>query len=190
MRRISTKVTSMDVVCNFDFEIELGKIQSCLYSFVRSIIYNYEDAKDVLQDTNLILCEKQNLFDPNKAELKTWAFKIARYQVMGFLTKKKRNKIYFDSELIQDIMDESITYKPHKHEKEALDISYQNLPEHMKEIANLRFKKNYSMKKISKTLNKPIGSISATLFRIRENLLKSTKAKISYYEVYGEFKNE
>ena len=174
----------------FFFDLELAKIQNSLLSFILSIIHNYEDAKDVLQETNLILCEKQDLFDPNKAELKTWAFKIARYQVMGFLTKKKRNKIFFDSELIQDIMDESITYEPHKHEKEALDISYQNLPEHMKEIANLRFKKNYSMKKISKTLNKPIGSITATLFRIRQNLLKSTKTKINYYEVYGEFKNE
>lgn len=154
------------------------------------MVYNFQDAKDVLQDTNLILCEKQNLFDPNKAELKTWAFKIARYQIMGFLTKRKRNKISFDSELIGDMMDSSINHEFHKYEKEALEISYKNLPDHMKEIANLRFKQNYSMKKISKTLNRPIGSVSATLFRIRENLAKSTKTNINYYEVYGEFKNE
>lgn len=155
-----------------------------------SIVHNRQDAKDVLQDTNLILCEKQNSFDPNKAELKTWAFKIARYQIMGFLTRRKRSKISFDNELIKDIMDESINHELHKHEKEALEISYKNLPDHMKEIANLRFKQNYSMKEIGKIVNRPVGSVSATLFRIRENLLKSTKTNINYYEVYGEFKNE
>lgn len=180
----------MDVVDNFDFEIELEKIQSCLYSFIRSLIHNPQDSKDVLQETNLIICKNQNQFDPKVGKLKTWAFKIARFQVMGFITKSKRSKLTFCNELAETLIDEFIENEPNDETQKALEISYKELPDHMSEIAHLRFKKNKTLKEISKQVNRPIGSVSATLFRIRENLLKSTKANINYYEVYGRFKNE
>lgn len=178
----------MENVDNLDSDLE--KIQQSLFSFIFSLVHNRQDAQDILQDVNLIICKKKDEFNKNKGSLKTWCFKIARFQVMGFITKSKRSKLTFCNELADTLTEEFSFHDPLDKTKEALEMSYKELPEHMSEIAHLRFKENKSLKQISKQVNRPVGSVSATLFRIRKNLLQSTKEKINYHEVYGRFKNE
>jgi DNA-directed RNA polymerase specialized sigma24 family protein len=60
------------------------------------------------------------------------------------------------------------------------------LPDHMREIAKMRFKEDAPMKEICKILNRPIGAISGTLFRIRQNLIKCVQLKILQLEIEEE----
>ena len=48
--------------------------------------------------------------------------------------------------------------------QKALQICYDLLPEHMKEIARLRFKDEENVKEISRKVGRPLGAVSATLF--------------------------
>lgn len=146
-------------------------IQSQLFPFILSLLPHKQDAEDVLQKTNLILCQKQQEFDPNLGSFKSWAFKIARYQVMGHKTQCSRSRISFSNELTEILADEYIDYETPQIQKRALNKCYQKLPEHMKNIANLRFKKSLTMKEISSKTQRPVGAVSATLFRIRQNIL-------------------
>ena len=46
----------------------------------------------------------------------------------------------------------------------------------------MRFKEDRSMKDISKAMSRPIGAISGTLFRIRQNLIQCVRLKIPLLE--------
>ncbi len=146
-------------------------IQPQLFSFVFSLVPHKQDAEDILQKTNLILCEKQEEFDPRLGHFKGWAYKIARYQAMAHRTLRTRSKLCFSNELAEILADETIDYNTPKIQKKALDKCYNRLPEHMKKIAELRFKKELTMKEISVCTKRSMGAVSATLFRIRQNIL-------------------
>ena len=175
----------------FDFNLELSEIQGRLFAFIFSAVFNKDDASDILQETNLILCKKQNEFDPNLGELSHWAFAICRYQIMAFKTKKGRSKLVLSNELTESILDEQEDLlKEFDIHKKALDICYSQLPSHMIEISRLRFKEGKSMKEISKTVGRSMGAISATIHRLRLRLIKCSKIKINNYKVNGKFENE
>lgn len=175
----------------FNFDIELSKIQSRLFAFILSAVFNKDDAKDILQEVNLILCKKQNEFDPNLGELSHWAFAICRYQIMAFKTKKGRSKLTFSNELTESILDEQQNLlEEFDIHKKALDICYTQLPSHMTEISRLWFKEEKSMKEISKTVGRSMGAISSTIHRLRLHLIKCSQKKINNYKVNGKFDNE
>lgn len=183
----------MNTVCeaneiNIIFDELLHDTQFSLFQFILSLIPHKQDAEDVLQKTNLILIEKQEKFDPKKGSFQTWAFSIARYQVMRHKTQHARSKICFSNELTEILAEEAIDYDTPQIQKNALNKCYKKLPEHMQKIAELRFKRDLTMKEISLCVNRPVGSISATLTRIRQNILKCIGE--AYRQAEQEFYNK
>lgn len=173
------------------FESELKILQPRLLGFILSIITNKADAMDVLQETNVISFKRQDCYDSSKGEFKNWVFAIARFQIMGFLTKSKRNRLSFNSEMVENIMNEAqeINENDIKLESKILNSCYKDLPDHMSLMANLWFKQEKSMKEISKITGRSIGAVSGTMFRIRSNLTKCAKRKMNKYEVYGNYED-
>ena len=119
-----------------------------MYAFILSLLPNRSDAEDVLQETNLILCQKSKEYDPERA----FVLGIQYCQVsstQSHLTKKKRSKVYFSNELVETLASEEFDAY-HQLTQRALQICYELLPDFMREISRLRFKEDLSMKEISK----------------------------------------
>ena len=57
----------------------------------------------------------------------------------------------------------------------------------MRIIARLRFREELNLKDISIQVQRPLGSISATLHRIRQNLSTCVHNKLSAYDKEVEF---
>lgn len=75
--------------------------QAAIRGYIRVLIPNEFDIRDVLQNTNLFLWEKRDTFEPG-SNFKAWAFAVARFRAMEHLKKLKReNRLVFDSELIE-----------------------------------------------------------------------------------------
>jgi len=165
----------------------LTNVQSDLFSFIFSLLPHKEDAEDVLQKTNLILCQKQEEFDPKLGSFKTWSFNIARYQVMAHRTLHSRSKICFSNELTEVLADEAIDYNTPQIQQNALNKCYKKLPKHMQKIAELRFKRDLTMKEISLCVKRPVGAVSATIYRIRQNIHNCIND--AYEEAEKEFYN-
>jgi len=171
---------------SFEFSQKLVGIQRYLYSFILSLLPNRSDAEDVLQETNLILCQKSKEYKAD-GNFRSWAFNIARYQVLAHLTKRRRSKVCFSNELVEVLADEELDTKQHHLAQRALQICYGLLPEHMRNIAHMRFKEDAQLKEISIAMKRPIGAISATLFRIRQNLIQCVRQKIPELEAKADF---
>jgi RNA polymerase sigma-70 factor (ECF subfamily) len=170
------------------FEHLLESVQVQLFGYILGLIPNRHDAEDVLQQTNVILCQKQKEYDPLRAEFHTWAYSIARYQIMGHKTRHARSKLCFSNELTEVLATEAVDYETPYIKQQALNKCYKKLPEHMRKIAELRFKRDLSMKEISLCLKRPIGSVTATLSRIRSHIMACIKD--AYVEAEQEFYNQ
>ena len=177
----------MNGTVSFEFTHKITSIQKSLYGFILSLVPNRSEAEDILQETNLILCQKSEEYDPN-GHFQGWAFKIARFQVMKHQTNRKRSKIYFSTEIIEDVAAEEFDKKKVLVVQKALSICYEELPQKMQIIAKLRFKKDKSLKYISAKVNRPMGAISSTLYRIRQKLLECVNEKVVIVESEMDFK--
>ena len=173
---------------SIEYSQKLTSIQKSLYAFILSLFPNRTEAEDILQETNLILCKKASEYDPD-GHFQAWAFKIARFQVMKHLTKQKRSKIHFSTEIIEEVAAEEFDSQRVAVVQKALGICYELLPENMKVIANLRFKQDFSLKIISEKVNRPMGAISSTLYRIRQKLSDCVKGKLHEVESEMDFRN-
>ena len=178
--------SSLDSKINF--EELLKDTQLSLYKFIFSLLPHKQDAEDVLQKTNLILFQKQKSFDAGLGSFMNWSFGVAKFQVMAHKTKHARSKICLSNELTEVLASESIDYDTPQIRMNALNKCYNKLPQHMRKIAELRFKRDLSMKEISLCLGRPIGSVSATLHRIRVNIMGCIHE--AYNEAEKEFNNQ
>ena len=106
---------------------------------------------------------------------------------MAHLTKNKRSKIQFSNELVDAMTEEHFDSKRLHVMQRSLQICYELLPKHMQIIAKLRFKEEKNLKEISKLAKRPLGSISATLHRIRQNLVQCVKQKMPGIEAEMDF---
>jgi len=174
-----------DDLVPFDFSRKLTALQRSLYAYILTLLPNRADAEDVLQETNLILCRKANEYDP-EGHFQGWAFQIARYQVMAQITKNKRNRLNFSTEIIETLAAEEFDSKSMALSQKALQLCYDLLPEHMKKIARLRFREESNLKDISAKVGRPLGSVSATLHRIRINLTDCVRKKLPLVEAESE----
>ena len=174
-----------DDLVPFDFSRKLTSLQRSLYAYILTLLPNRADAEDVLQETNLILCRKANEYDPN-GHFQGWAFQIARYQVMAQITKTMRIRLQFSTEVVEALAAEEFDSKRMALSQKALQLCYDLLPEHMKKIARLRFREESNLKDISAKVGRPLGSVSATLHRIRINLTDCVRKKLPMVEAESE----
>jgi|TARA_B100002019_G_scaffold138235_1_gene119126 RNA polymerase sigma factor (sigma-70 family) len=156
------------------FYQEIKKIQPKILYFCKSRIFCQSEAEDVAQNVLIILLNKKSEFNPN-LNLSGWAFRIAHYQIKLYLTYKKRSKIVYSDQNYDNLSDNSDREKDYQKRIQSLAMEkcIQKLSSSLKPIAELRFNKNFSIKDISKKVNRPKGAVTATLFRAKDFIRKN-----------------
>ena len=101
---------------------------------------------------------------------------------MAHITKSKRSRLQFSNEIIEALAAEELDTKRIALNQKALQLCYDLLPDHMKRIARLRFREDSQLKDIAKKVGRPLGSVSATLHRIRINLMECVHRKMPLVE--------
>ena len=74
------------------FKTDLEDLQPTLKKYVSKRIFNKADAKDIVQNTNIIALKKESEFDSNK-NFNGWIITIAKFQIKAYLKSLQRNKI-------------------------------------------------------------------------------------------------
>jgi RNA polymerase sigma-70 factor (ECF subfamily) len=81
--------------------------EATIRAYVRRLLPARGDADDVMQEVALVLWTKYATFRP-EGDFRSWAFGIARYEVLAWLRDRKRDRLVLDTEVAEKLADEAL----------------------------------------------------------------------------------
>lgn len=145
--------------------------QQRIYYFIRSMVFNPDDAKDTLQDVNIVLYRKRDNYEPG-TNFKAWAFTIARFECLSYLSRyKKKQWTTLDTGLLETLADGA--------EEKADDVDdwltalkkcLLKLSDETKFLIQSRYQQRTPLENTAQQLQTSVGAIKQKLFRARKQL--------------------
>ena len=171
------EMETMDVP-DKEFVFQLTQSQKRLFGYLTTLLGNLEDAGDVLQETNLVLWQKMNDFEPG-TNFGAWASKVAYFQTLAFIRDRKRDRHLFDDALLERFAEEDDT---RHHQEEARELSLRDclagLSDDQRTLISLRYREESSVKQLAARFGKKESAMKMTLMRIRQGLLRCIETKM------------
>src|SRR5262245_35793826 len=84
----------------------LGQNQRRLFLYVMSLVPNYTDAEEILQNTNLVMWREFDQFVLG-TNFTAWACKVAFHQVLAWRKKRQRDRLQFSDAFMEAVAEES-----------------------------------------------------------------------------------
>lgn len=162
-----------------DFITLLTSFQPKLYACILSLHPDRTAAHDILQETNLTLWHKAQDFEAGTNFL-AWASRIARYHVLNYRRKVKRDRLVFDDSLFEELCERQANRAEDAVEyAELLQKCLKKLPEEQYSLVAERYAPGGSVSAAATRRNQSAGSISQSLYRIREALLNCMSERLN-----------
>ena len=162
---------------NEEFIVKLTEAQSGLYAYIYTMIGDHNKAKDVLQESNLVMWRKLNDFDGKNFE--AWSVTICKFQVMAFFRDKKRDKLLLDTELAEQVS--KTAEKEHSFFNRAepqLHECIAKLPEQNQDLIKLKYFEKLKMNEIANKLDRKLSAVKVAIHRIRKTLFDCIEQKL------------
>jgi RNA polymerase sigma-70 factor (ECF subfamily) len=161
------------------FVRRLTECQPALYAFIRSLLPDADVARDVLQETNVLLWRKAAEFVEG-TNFNAWAYRTARYMVLSAYRDRQRDRHIFDEELLATLADEAGLQEDDDDQfGRALDECLAKLPATQRQMLAERYAQGGSMAAVARRLGRTARSASVTLCRIRSKLAECVRRGIA-----------
>jgi len=161
------------------FVMLFGRNQPALYGYVLSLLPNWADADDVFQQTSLTLWRKFDQFEPN-SNFMNWACQIARYTVLNFRKKHRRDRHVFSDKLIELLAEEAVAETDLREaERRALDDCLAKLPDSDRDLIQQCYAEGTTIKQVARQTDRTANSLYKLLNRIRATLLHCIQQVLS-----------
>ncbi|MEQ8208377.1 MAG: sigma-70 family RNA polymerase sigma factor [Lacipirellulaceae bacterium] len=153
------------------FEDLLSAHQHRVYGYIFAMLRDTADSQDVLQQTAVILWQKFEQFDPD-TDFFRWAVTVARYEVLNFTKYRRRSRMYFNQDLMEQLADDLSGQDNDFVEtrRAALKQCLQKLPEADRKLIESRYSHGLGSRQMSEILGRSPSSICNSLRRVREAL--------------------
>jgi len=148
------------------------KIHDLCYKMVR----NYDDARDLAQETFIKAYRKIRQFD-GRSKFSTWLYRVAVNNCLNFLKKRKPTEELFE-EIQSSGKDDPAKIYRNKRLKEVILKAVTKLPKVQKAVFTLRTLQDLSYQEVSDILKKPISTIKVNHHLAVKNLRNYLKGKL------------
>ena len=154
--------------------------QPILFSYILSLHPRKNQAKDILQETNIILWKKMDQFELG-TNFKAWAFRIAFLQTRQWQTQQTRGGwLSFNNEIGELISDDATEILEHNSERtDSLKACIRSLKPKEQDLIKLRYLDEQSIADIADQKRKTIPSLKQAFFRIRKQLRSCIERKLA-----------
>ena len=160
-----------------EFILELTQVQQRLLSYIYRRVANREQAQEVLQQTNLVLCRKADDFELG-TNFNAWAFAVAHYQILSYRQNIARERLVFSDEVFLVVDDRDEESLVREELKRVLRFCYGKLSQVNQELMKLRYQDGLPFEQVANELNKKIGAVKVQVHRIRLNLKKCAQEQL------------
>jgi RNA polymerase sigma-70 factor (ECF subfamily) len=148
----------------------LGQNQRRLFLYVMSLVPNYNDAEEVLQETNLVLWREFGQFTLGTS-FAAWACKVAFHQVLAWRKRRQRDRLELSDAWLEAIADEvSATADALEERAQALAGCIDKLPPQHRDMLRLRYSEGQSIEAIAGRVGRTVDAVYRVLSRIRQTL--------------------
>jgi len=157
---------------------QLTAIQPRLYGFILKRLASHEQAAEVLQKTNLVICENAARYTPD-SNFSAWAFTIARFELLAWRKTASRNRLVFTDSLhetIDNATDASAT--GHDDRVLALRDCLTKLKHDDLKLIQQRYRDATALADLAEALQKSVDAIGMRLSRIRRQLAECIQNKL------------
>jgi RNA polymerase sigma-70 factor (ECF subfamily) len=156
----------------------LLECQDRLHAYIVALVMNQDEANDILQNTNVVVCQQADRL-PEIKNFTAWACRIAYFEVLSSRKRQKRDKLLFDADLL-DLIAEEIPRHLEKVDlyQNLLDRCLAELSDAQRELILRRYGRGGSIPELAQELGRPIGSVQQTLYRIRTTLMRCVQRKM------------
>ncbi|MGM9811246.1 MAG: RNA polymerase sigma factor [Muribaculaceae bacterium] len=148
--------------CQAAFGKVIEQYSQGLYWQIRRMVFNHDDANDILQNTFLKAWSNIDNFRGN-AKLSTWLYKIAINESITFINKERaRNEASIDDDsfLLNNI--ESDQYFDGDEAQLKLQRAINSLPEKQRLVFNMRYYDEMKYEDMSEILGTSVGALKAS----------------------------
>ena len=170
----------MDELLPFEhFVRELTRGQNGVFGYILSLVGDPDTARDILQDTNVVLWRKSGEFKAG-SNFMPWALGVARLEVLAFRRDHQRDRHVFDAQLLEQLADEyAATSDDPDVRQRAFEDCLKELPPRQRELLSARYAPGGSVQEMAERRGQSAGALSVTLSRIRKALANCIKAKVN-----------
>lgn len=154
-----------------EFDVLLTAHQTRMYFFIRSMVFNPDDARDVLQDVNMVILRKKGAFQPG-SDFKSWAFAIARFECLSYLHKYRKSVVStLDPEMLENLAQRA--------EERAEDVDFwlgslekcqRLLDGEAQQLLDLRYRERVPLEMLALRWRTSVGALKQKLIRTRVRL--------------------
>jgi RNA polymerase sigma-70 factor (ECF subfamily) len=151
-----------------EFIKEFTRHQRPVFLFILSQISNPVEAEEILQETNLVIWKK---------------FELARYEVLKWLDRNRRDKHYFSDDLMEQIAQETLDESTEwELRREALTHCLKKLKPVDRELIQNRYSPGQTGKELAEEIGRPLNSVYQSLGRSRRALLECIQRQVTSLE--------
>lgn len=161
------------------FVQHLIECQPRVYAYVLALLADADLADEVVSETNLVLWRKADEFAEG-TDFGAWACTIARYQVLAARQKLARDRVVFDDDVLASIAEAAPERTVDLDDRRrALRQCLRSLSPDQQQLIQARYAGDGSVQSLAARLGRSVGSISQTLYRLRNVLLQCIQRRLT-----------
>ena len=157
--------------------------EEALRLFVRSLLFNQEETREVMQEVASVLWRK---FDDSldSSSFRRWAFGVARMEVLTFRRDRARDRHTFSDD-IAELLEQTVQEESGALERErsALEDCVDKLPADQRELVGVAYEPGVKKNDLARELGWTSMALYKKLHRIRLQLMDCGRRKLASEEV-------
>lgn len=144
---------------------------AAIRAYVRRLVPSRADADDVMQEVSLVLWKKFDSFRDG-ADFRAWAFGVARFEVLGWLRDKGRDRLVLDEEVVTMLADETAEDEPRlERQREALGVCMEKVGPDQRELLMQAYQLESRIQDVALDSGRTVPGFYQWLHRMRRILL-------------------
>jgi RNA polymerase sigma-70 factor (ECF subfamily) len=163
-----------------EFAELLARHQGQLLSYIYSLVRNLDDADDLFQQTSLVLWDKFDQFDRERAFV-GWACGVARYEVLNFVRARSRDRVRFSDELSLALIEaqEELEQEGLEERRTLLAGCMKKLRDRDKDLLETCYGRSTGVKDVARARGRSPQSVHNSLRRIRRSLFECVRRSLA-----------
>lgn len=145
----------------------MTKHERMVYGYILSVVPNWADADEILQETNIRLWEEFEKFQTG-TNFAAWAIRVAHFQVLTWRKRVSRSRLVFDQRVVDALAAEPCwTDEEFESRQQALAECVSKLPPHSRDLLRQCYVDGLKTKDVAAGLKRTPAAVYKALERIR-----------------------